>query len=263
MASSTALPLVLGRGKIFLAQCLPNQAIHEINGFEYVGNSPSFSLSVEEETLDHYNSDAGLKEKDYTVSLQVNRSGEFTTDHIKPINVARFFLGSTSVITQAAVGAAVVQTLTDVIAGATYVIGRTLANPAGVQGLATVVVASVPAGTTYVAGTDYVVYPALGVIEILSTGAIATGTDISVSYTLTAGTKTRIVSGNTSFEGAMQYRQDNAVGENRTFLFPQVRVRPAGDFNLKGDEWQELTFAVEVLKPASAEAIYIDTELTA
>jgi hypothetical protein len=59
----------------------------------------------------------------------------------------------------------------------------------------------------------------------------------------------------------MQYRQDNAYGVNRTYLFPNVKVRPNGDFALKGDEWQRLTFAVEVLKSATAEAIYIDTPL--
>jgi len=39
---------------------------------------------------------------------------------------------------------------------------------------------------------------------------------------------------------------------------PYVKLMPNGDFALKGDEWQQLSFNIEVLKKGTLEAVYMD-----
>ena len=55
-----AKDIVLGRGKLYFGKFLSStNETHQ--GLEYIGNTPSFSLTVETQELDHYDSDEGLK----------------------------------------------------------------------------------------------------------------------------------------------------------------------------------------------------------
>ena len=39
---------------------------------------------------------------------------------------------------------------------------------------------------------------------------------------------------------------------------PSVKLSPNGDYALKSDEWQQIPFNVEILKPEGMEAVYAD-----
>ena len=91
----------LGRGKVNLARF--KDGTQEPDGFRYIGNTPEFNLSIELEELDHFSSDEGIREKDDSVPLEVNRTGSMITDNVSPENVALFFFGSYDKVTQAAV----------------------------------------------------------------------------------------------------------------------------------------------------------------
>ena len=50
----------------------------------------------------------------------------------------------------------------------------------------------------------------------------------------------------------------NPQGKNYDWFMPYVKLSPNGDFALKGDEWQQIPFSVEILKKSGYEALYID-----
>jgi len=247
----------LGRGKVFVSRYVNGVAS---GAYDYIGNTPEFSLNIESETLDHYSSDEGIREKDDSVPLEVNRTGSMTTDNINPKNVALFFFGSESTLTQASVASAT-ETLTGIKDGSSYKLGVTQSNPVGYFGIDETgfAVAVAPGGTALVEGVDYTMDFANGMIQFIEGSLIATdGTDIEVTYAVAASTRSRVISGSEPVECAIRYTTKNPKGEDCQFFFPYVKLTPNGDYALKGDEWQQIPLSMEILKPLSGEAIYRD-----
>lgn len=251
--------LTFGRGELWFSRFKPGTRIPE--GERYIGNSPEFNATIESETLDHFDSDHGVNEKDESITTQTNRSGSLVTDNVSAENIALFFLGSTSALTIAG-GAVTDEAHNGVIPGLTYQLGMTASNPAGArlidadQDFTVTDDAGTPA--TYVKGTDYVINYDLARLEIVKGGGIAAGTNIRVSYTTKTGTRERIISGAEAVSGALRYIAYNPVGTNFDWYMPYVKLSPNGDYNLKGDEWQQIPFSIEILKNSPQEAIYID-----
>lgn len=254
----------LGRGKIYFARKDSNG---DLGGFRYLGNTPEFNLNFESEKLEHYSSDKGIRELDKSVVLQITRGGSLTTDNINPQNVALFFFGSTEALTvaQATVTDEVIQAGIGVEQGMFYQLGVTTNNPSGARNVifpgdagTLFEVKSDDGLTTFVSGTDYVLNAELGILEIVEGGAITDGSELKVTYTVSASTRTRIISGSSPVEGALRFVADNPTGDNIDYYLPSVTLSPNGDYALKGDEWQQIPFTVEVLKPDDSEALYAD-----
>lgn len=217
-------------------------------GQRYLGNTPELSMTSESENLDHFDADNGIRVKDDSMLLELNRSGAFVTDHISPDNLALFFLGDASVVTQAG-ATALTQNIAEVKPGRRYQIGASASAPAGARGITNVTVTSDPVGTTYIEGTDYTVNLDNGGLVILEGGAIAADSNIIVNYDTTATSYNRVVSAdNAEIYGAMYLESRNPKGEKLDFYIPYCSIRPDGDFTLKGGEWQQLPFSFEVLK---------------
>lgn len=247
----------LGRGKVSFSRFNPDGTLE---GFRYLGNTPEFNLSIEQETLDHYNSDEGIREKDDSVPLEVNRTGSLVTDNISPENVALFFFGSSEALTQAVV-ASDDETLTGIKAGHTYKLGVTSSNPAGYFGIdpAGFAVAVSGGGTSLVEDTDYTVDLDNGLITFLEGSTLAVdGEDIDVTYAVLGSTRTRVISGSEPVEGAILFETKNPKGTDCVYFLPYVKLSPNGDYALKGDEWQQIPLSIEVLKSTGKEAIYRD-----
>lgn len=249
----------LGRGKVYISRYANGVAD---GAYRYIGNTPEFSLNIESETLDHYSSDEGIREKDDSVPLEVNRTGSMTTDNIDPSNVALFFFGSESVITQASVASSV-ETLSTIEAGNGYKLGVTAGNPAGFFGIDPtgfqVNVNPAASGTLLVVDVDYEIDYENGMIHFLDGSLLAVdGVDIDVTYAVAASTRSRVISGSEPIECAIRYVTKNPKGDNCSFFFPYVKLTPNGDYALKGDEWQQIPLSMEILKPTNAEAIYRD-----
>ena len=246
----------LGRGKVYFSRFKEDGTTPE--GFRYLGNTPEFGLSIEQDTLDHYNSDEGIKEKDDSVPLEVNRTGSLTTDNIHPENVALFFFGSSTALTQAAVSSAV-ETLPSIKEGHAYKLGITDTNPAGYFGIDEAGFAVSDGTNPLVLGTDYTMHYDTGLIEFIQGSLLAVdGADIEVTYAVAASSRTRVISGSDPVEGAIMFVSKNPKGTNATFMLPYVKLSPNGDYALKGDEWQQIPLSIEVLKAAGKEAIYRD-----
>lgn len=244
----------LGRGKVYFARFTAGQVP---GPFRYIGNTPEFNLTIESETLDHFSSDEGIREKDDSVPLEVTRTGTLVCDDIQAENVAMFFFGTADVLTTVA-AAGLSEDFVAVQGDMFYQIGLTPSNPVGVRGVTAVVITDTDTpATTYVLGTDYTLDAARGMIYIVKGGG-ADGKDITVDYNVSASTQDRILSGSAPVEGALRYLENNPRGLNRDVFLPYVKVTPNGDLAFKGDEWRQIPFSIEALKPAVGEAIYIN-----
>lgn len=82
---------VVGRGRLFFGQFKPNTRV--ARGQLYFGNTPALSMTQDEDTLDHYSSEGGVRQKDASVSLQNDSSGSFQCDNISLPNLALWFRG--------------------------------------------------------------------------------------------------------------------------------------------------------------------------
>lgn len=245
----------LGRGRIFFDAFLAGTKTK--TGERYFGNTPSLSLTMESETLDHFDSDGGVRVKDDSVLLELNRTGTFTTDNIDVENVALFLLGTASVLAQSA-GSVVDEAIADVKQDRYYQIGATVGNPAGVRGI-TAVTVKVGAATKAV-GTDYTVDLTLGQIYVVPGGTIVDGEDLLVSYTRSANSRSRIVTAaNATIDGALRFVATNPKGTLLDYYMPYVRLSPNGEYALKGDEWQQISFNLDIQKlDDNTESIYVD-----
>lgn len=249
----------LGRGKLYFdryADGITIAAATQGEGERYFGNTPSFATSSSSENLDHFDSDAGVRVKDDSVQLSFDRTGSITCDNISSENIALQFLGTSAPVTQAPVVGAV--TTRAVKRGRFYQLGATPALPAGVRKISNLVVTK--ASTVIVLTGNYEVDPDLARVFIEQEAvAIADDDVLTFTFDVDASTRTQVISGNKSIYGALRFVADNPKGTNRDFYFPYVKLTPDGDYAFKGDDWQVMTFALEILKKASnVESAYVD-----
>lgn len=254
----------LGRGRVFFDRFAANAVVTALtrgDGERYLGNTPEFSTSSESEDLEHFDSDAGVRVKDDSVQLTLDRNGAFTCDNIDKENIALYFLGDASTLTQAS-ATATAEVFTTAKRGRFYQLGVTESNPSGVRNITNVVVKKGGAPTwptTVTAAGNYQVDEARGRIYIEDDAPDINSVDIQVTYDTQASTRERVVSKSNSIYGSLRFVADNPKGPNRDYFFPYVKMSPDGDYNLKGDEWQAMGFSFEVLKKSSnVDAVYID-----
>lgn len=244
----------LGRGKLYFGQFRPGTQTPR--GERYLGNSPDLSFNATQETLDHYYSDGGIREKDASVILQQDYAGAFVLDDINMANLAMFFLGEAMSVTTAT-RTVTGETFAGVEMGFSYQLGTSATDPTGVRQVSAVTVNIAPS-TALVAGTDYVVDEVLGRITILDGGTVVDGDDITVDYTVDPSTRDRVISKGTSIEGQLRYVAANPAGKNIDYFMASVKITPNGDLSLKGDDWQQVPMNIEILRKGDLAAIYAE-----
>lgn len=123
---------------------------------------------------------------------------------------------------------------------------------------------------TYVAGTDYELDTARGLVNIPSTGAIATARRLvpaslgktfrlSVNYTLPAKTFEQIkTSSGVSEKGRLRFLTENVEGTDENWYGPKVTLTSDGEVDLLGDEFESIDFNIEFEQPSVGEALYIN-----
>lgn len=144
------------------------------------------------------------------------------------------------------------ETVSDVELGRWYQLGVTADRPQGLQHLGYIEITGV--------SSDSFVADMAGGRIYLNTDAtdITDGDSLTVTYGVEAGTDDIVIAGTEQIEGEMQYIANNAAGENDNYFWPYVKLRPDGDFSLKGDSWLTTTFKFEILKRStSVERQYI------
>ena len=230
-------------------------------GERELGNSPGFSIEIATEKAEHYSSETGLRQKDASVVLQVDRTATLQIDNMSLENVALFFSRTTSTISQA-LDAAASEELT-VQVDRSYQLGVTESMPVGVRNVASVVVTDGAdvSPTTYTLGDDYELDASMGRIRIVPGGAIASDDTLEVSYEVPAATWLEAKTGASSeINGAFRVVSDNATGTQRDFYMPRCSLQPSGSLPIiaEGTDWAVMEFMLDVLKPSNAEALYID-----
>lgn len=249
----------LGRGKLYFDRFEKDvQVVAKTigEGERYLGNSPEVAFTSDTETLDHFNSDEGVKEKNLSVLLSINRSGSFTLDDVSPENLALLFLGESMSLTQVA-ATAQSEDIT-VKLGRFYQLGTSLTLPSGVRSVDTVVVKK---GTADVVKEgNYDIDLATARLFIHADAVEIEEDDVlTVTFDVKASTRDMVISKSNAIYGALRYIAANPVGKNRDVFAPYVKLSPTGDYNLKGDDWQQMNFAFDVLKKAEGiESVYID-----
>lgn len=375
----------LGRGKLYFSRF--QSGTQTPGDFLYFGNTPEFSFSIEVEDLPHYNADEGIREEDDNVILEVTRMGNIVTDNIIPENVSLFFMGSSTLLTQAAIPATSM-VLTDPKAGYSYQVGQSASSQSGFMGidpagfavmsstgsvaatgtltvgagnaadadtvtiggrtftfrttlssgptvanevrigstvtetaerLVAAIMGTAGEGSAYsvgtmphqqvsaantagvvtftsrligtggnavalsASGTNLTVSGATlaggangtmlnagvhynmnfdtGLLSFInpSPGNVVSGTeDFVVNYAVRTSTRSVVISGNSHVEGALRFESKNARGRDNVIYMPWVKISPNGDYNLKGDEWQQIPLSVKILRKEGSEAIYRD-----
>lgn len=249
--------LVLGKGKVYFDRFADNTKT-PTGQFRYLGNTPGFSLSQTEETLDHFDSDEGLKQKDESVTLSNDTSGTLSTDNISDENLALWWLG-TSETTAVASATAVADTLTAVKLGSYFQLGASEAFPQGVGTITNVVVhADTLSGSTIAGPGNWEVDLETGMFQVLpGADEIADGDTLVITHDQTAVTFQQVIARGKTIYGALKFIATNPVGKKRDGFFPYCKLAPDGDFSLKGEDWQTLGFKLEVLKlNSSTERVY-------
>ena len=124
----------------------------------------------------------------------------------------------------------------------------------------------------YTAGTDYELDTTYGLVNLPTTGAIATaysklpaelrkpgkGLRLEIGYTRAASSFNQIASHSRgAIEGRFWFHERNAKGENGVWYAPQASVTPNGDLALKsGEEYGALGYEIAFLAPAVGSALY-------
>lgn len=263
---------VVGRGTVYFDQF--KKGSNTKTGELYFGNTPEFTISTDSETLDHYNSDHGLRVMDASVLLEASVSGTFTCDNINAENLALWFLGDvvTSVQTKQTDAVDVYPSVTR---GRYYQLGTTDTNPTGVRNVDKVVIVSaspnvsistgtgsitdIP-GVKVVPATDYEVDLELGRIYIeMDAKELAGNVQMAVQYDVAATKRTMVIGKSNMVYGSLRMISDNPVGENKNYFFPKVSLAPDGDYALKGDDWQVMSFSYKAMQlNTRTQRVYID-----
>lgn len=239
--------LVLGAGKLFFDRFDDDGAK---TGEFYIGNTTSFSYSSDEERQEHFSSDEAAREKDASIVIRSDATVSFTTDDIQPENLAMIFKGTAEALAVSA-DASTVENIT-VKRGRWYQLGVDVANPTGAR-LITMTSLTDDAGTPVAVpggdgGVNYLVDEDLGRIFIKEDATGVADDDVLIAtYAIAASTRSVIISAGEQITGALRYIADNTTGPNVDHYFPKVEISPDGDYEFKGDDWNEMSFSGEVL----------------
>ena len=200
-----------------------------------LGLCPGGSITIKSTSIQSYSAQSGVKELDDETIISIDRTGKVTCRQISLKNIGLFVIGDVSTHTQAAT-TGTVETLT-VKKDRYYQLGRTVANPSGCQGVASVVVKSGDEVTTYDLTDDYTVDLALARLYIVPGGAITDGSQIKVTYNQEAKTWDRIAAAALAdVVGALRFIASPMKGDVRDFYAPKCTLNPNGDLVLAQDD---------------------------
>jgi len=134
-----------------------------LTGERYIGNCPGVTLAIATQKAEHYSSEAGLRQKDKSVLVQVDRTGKLDCDNMSLDNMALFFSGEVEAIAQTSTS--VTNEAVSALADRYYQLGYGTSTPGGARNVSAVVVEADAA--IWAVATAY----AVGAIRKPTTGA--------------------------------------------------------------------------------------------
>jgi len=163
-------------------------------------------------------------------------------DNISGTNLALFFGGTSTDITQAAGTATVSNNYT--ITPDTYImLGANPNNPTGDVAVSNPTVTL--GGTTAVDTSLYNYDVNTGLLYVQPTATAETVWNIG--YQLGAAQLNQVIETGVSIYGQLLFVANNPRGPQRDFFFPFIKITSEGTLPLKGDTWMTLSFAWEAM----------------
>ncbi len=246
--------LVLGAGKLFFDRWDENDLP---TGEFYIGNTTTLTRSIDEQRQEHYSSDTAEREKDASIVTRSDVKIGFTTDDIQPENIALMFKGSNALLTVSP-DAAQTFAIQNIQKGRWYQLGVDDDNPTGVRAIT---FTSLATGHLIdnANNVNYEVDTVLGRIYIQDDApGLADGDDVTATYDIEGSSRTIYLGEGEQVRGSLRYIADNTAGVNNDFYWPKVELSPDGDYEFKGDSWNEMSFSGEVLKSGTLAKEYGD-----
>jgi hypothetical protein len=229
----------LGKGKLYFARLVDGVNMGEID----LGNTPAFTLSPVIESLDHFESMAGIREKDKSVDITVGLTGKFALDEYSVENIRLALLGTTAATYTQPTGHQVNEPMTARL-GNWVKLSRVLIH--------TVTVTNSTGLITYIRGTDYSVDEPNGRILAIVGGGITDGEALLVDFNFDACEYPLVNLIETSnVEGLIRFVGDPAVGQSWHLVLWKAKLKPTGDIPLISEEWGQLEFEFEALRDAA------------
>jgi len=244
---------VLGRG--VLHADVYDSTNTKTGRFLDLGNCTTFSLNVDEETLEHESSRGGLKTVDASVTLKKAVSGSFTLDEITSANLGMFLSGD---VTESALASGSLAAATDsvvlgvsgeeaVIPGKWYEITDASGDRVYNLTSGTVLVYDTSGKTTtYVVDLDYKLDLVRGLIFVVVGGDIDTDDQLEIflDADYVAGTQQDVqILQETSFRAAVLFAGENSqTGEKFEVRLHSCKISADGDASFIGDEFLEMSF---------------------
>ena len=233
----SASNVMLGRGSLYYQQ---RTATDSKTGYFQLGNCDQFiwNISTEKLTLKDFQQQTTAVYKQVNVSTDIKftiHGFEFSKENMGLATMgtlANYTQTSGSVVAEVLAPA----TVTGLKGKSFRTLYRSISAVALKQG-----------ATTFVLNTDYTIDDAArGVITILTTGAVADGTALTIDYTKAAitGTTLPLVYGavNTSgLEGRLWFKSNNTTGPNYDLDVFNALVVPNGDIGLISEEFNSWT----------------------
>lgn len=234
----------IGRGQVFFNKFIPGTTTP--TGERYLGNTPTLNVTSTYQDLPHYTSDYKVREMDDNFTLQTDRGGTFGVDNASIENLGLMF-GSDPVVESVVAATAATDTLSDVKLGYWYPLGVTPETPDGVGAVDNV---TVTGATPVTEDGNFTVDLDTGRIYLLLDALdVADGDDLTVTYDVVASESLLVIEEGEQVEGSMRFISDNPKGSNKNYFWPYVRIQPTGDFAVKGEQWQVISFNFAVLTP--------------
>ena len=193
------------------------------------GETENVDFSTTVETIKHDNTEGAVAFEDLNILKKVTGKLLITTVEASPAMLERAMLAD---LDTHHVDKATGTKLDDYVVN-----GLDVAHFLGTKFMSNVVVENSDDSTTYVEGTDYTMQYDAGKITILSSGGIADGDKIDITfdnaeyndYNLEGYEKTKI-------EGILVFQSHAANGLSYVYTFHKVSLLASGNFSLKSDK---------------------------
>jgi hypothetical protein len=236
-ATPSSSNTLFGRGAVLFDRFDANGVAQ--GQYSHLGNCDNFAVSITTDVAELKDFTASSSAVYNSAVKQTNVNVKISGFEVATKVMAVLVLGDITTYTQT-VFTAIAQSTTLVPASLTGVKGsffkvgnRNISLPTLVQG-----------GTTLVSGTDYEIFDAsAGVFRILSAGAAADATAITVNYTAAAiaagATALDVVRAGTTanIKGSLLFLPSNSTGPLVEVRAYNVSLSPDGDIGLISDDW--------------------------
>lgn len=222
-------------GTIFIADRDLTTGGAAATGLEFIGDASELTLDPAQEFVEHQEHQSGDGKKDVRIPRMTTMTGNLVLDNTGAANFKRFMRGKLTAIAGATVTD---ESHTAPAVGKSFLLDK---NPATTPAIA---ITSDPAGTTFVAGTDYIQE---GRVIYVPTGSTLAGDPILVSYTSADSTQVDLFGENFK-EYYLYFQGFNTVNRKAVTLeLFKVSFDPAALGNLLGDEITQMTVGFEAL----------------